>query len=66
MKGGNLEKTVIGPLEFLLTNYPWVAISCVTKEESVSAFSEAVFSMLWNCPLSRCVINWQENAERVE
>lgn len=44
IKKGNLEKTVIGPLEFLLTNYPGVAISYVTKEESVSDFSEAVSS----------------------
>lgn len=44
LKRKNLEKTVIGPLEFLLTNYPRVAISYVTKEESVSDFSKAVSS----------------------
>lgn len=44
IKRENLEKTVIGPLEFLLTNYSRVAISYVTKEESVSDFSEAVSS----------------------
>lgn len=44
IKRKSLEKRVIGPLEFLLTNYPKVAISYVTKEESVSDFSEAVSS----------------------
>lgn len=44
IKRENLEKTVIGPLEFLLTNYPRVAISYVTKKECVSDFSEAVSS----------------------
>lgn len=61
--GKRLQKTVTGPLEHLLTNYPRVPICYVTKEESMSDFSKAVSSSLWNASLSHGAINCQESAE---
>lgn len=58
-----LQRTVTGPLEHLLTNYPRVCIFYVIKEETMSDFSKAVFSSLWNTSLSHDAINCQESAE---